>query len=183
MVVVPEYFKEFLDDPSACSLAEFFEMAKAWGAYLLEHPELNYLTSDDWKEIRERLLDEFEIRDDARLDILDEWDDMIEADQANPPTNSEECIEITRKKLNFMNLHQKILEVSDEKIEYVEKNLQLMEENYREELLILKKIRRSEFEYENAVAALDDELVKVSRQCGRTVHTFRLKSVKKHNGN
>ncbi|MCD9187530.1 MAG: hypothetical protein LUM44_14015 [Pyrinomonadaceae bacterium] len=183
MVVVPENFKEFLDDPSACSLAEFYDMAKAWGAYLLEHPELNYLTSDDWKEIRERLLDEFEIREDARFDILDEWDDMIEAARSNPPTTSQDCIEVLRKRLNFMKLHQKILEVSDEQMEKMEKNLKSMEKKYQEELIILKKLRRSEFEYENAVAALDDELVKVSRQCGRTVHTFRFKSVKKHNGN
>lgn len=183
MVYVPDYFKEFLDDPSKVDLVEFYEMAKAWGAYLLEHPELNYLTSDDWKEIRERLLDEFEIRDDARFDILDEWDDMIEDYHTNPPTTSKDRIEGTRKRLNFMKLHQKILVVSDEKIEYVENNLKSMEENYQKELLLLKKIRRTEFELENSLADLDDELVKFSEQMGRTMHTFKLKRVKKHNGN
>jgi len=183
MVVVPEYFKEFLDDPSVCSLVEFFEMAKAWGAYLLEHPELNYLTSDDWKEIRERLLDEFEIRDDARLDILDEWDEMLEETRLNPPTTSEAHLEMARKRVNFMRLHQKILGVSDEKIFESEKILKSMEDDYQHELMLLKKIRRSEFEVENLLADLDDEMVRISEQTGRPMHFFKFEPIKKHNGN
>lgn len=183
MSFVPEYFREFLDDPSVCSLAEFYDMTKAWGTYLMEHKELNYLTDDRWAEIRERLIEEFEKREEIRLDIEDEWEYLNELVDEADSMSDEEAIEFTRRRVTFMKTHQEFYEIPDEDIRRIEEVLRQFEESYEAHLLAQKKLRRSEFEVENSLAALDDKLAEISEKRGRPFHIHSFKDVKKHNGN
>lgn len=183
MNVYPEYFKEFLDDPSACSLTKFFEMVKAWGNYLTEHQELNYLTDDSWKEIRERLVEEFQKREDIRLEIEEEWEYLNELVDEAESMSDEEAIEYARRKFTFMRANQEFYNIPDEDLRHAEEVLRGFEEAYEAHLLAQKKLRRSEFEVENSLAALEEKLVKLSEKRGRPVHIHSFRSVKKHNGN
>lgn len=182
MSFVPEYFREFLDDPSGCSLAKFYDMTKAWGTYLMEHKELNYLTDDRWAEIRERLIEEFEKREEIRLDIEDEWEYLTEIDEENP-LSDEEFLERSRERIEFMKTHQEYFGFTDEDILRGEEIHKDFAKSYEVHLLAQKKLRRSEFEVENSLAALDDMLAEISEKRGRPFHIHSFKDVKKHNGN
>ncbi|HQU84753.1 MAG TPA: hypothetical protein PKY59_16560 [Pyrinomonadaceae bacterium] len=177
-----EYFTEFLNDPAAVSIAKFYDMANAWGTYLVEHKELNYLTDDRWKEIRERLIEEFQKREAIRLDIEDEWEyltDMSDNDQMS----DEEALERSRERLEFMRMHQEYFGFTDEVLAGAEEHHKQFAESYEAHLIAQKNLRRSEFEVENSLADLDDKLAEISEKRGRPFHIHSLKDVKKHNGN
>jgi len=182
MNLVPEYFKEFLDDPSSFSLGGFYEMVRAWTNYLSEHKELNYLTDDRWKEIRERLIAEFKIREEIRIDIEDEWEYLSEIDEENP-LSDEEALDLSRERLKFMKEHREYFGFTDEVLLQAEEHHKQFAESYEAHLIAQKNLRRSEFEVENSLAALDDKLAEISEKRGRPFHIHSFKDVKKHNGN
>lgn len=183
MSFVPEYFREFLDDPSTISLAGFYDMVRAWGTYLTEHREINYLTDERWDEIRERLVEEFDKREDIRLEIEEEWEYLNELVDEADSLSDEELLEFIRRRITFMQTHQEFYNIPDEDLRHGEKLLRDYEESYQAHLIAQKNLRRSEFEVENSIAALDDKLAEISEKRGRPFHIHSFKSVKKHNGN
>lgn len=183
MSLVPEYFREFLDDPSTISLAGFYDMVRAWGSYLTEHKEINYLTDERWKEIRERLSEEFDKREDIRLEIEEEWEHLNELVDEIDSMSDEESIEFARRRISFMKTHQEFYNIPDEDLRRGEEILKNFEKSYEKYIISQKNLRRSEFEVENSLAALDDKLAEISEKRGRPFHLHSFKSVKKHKGN
>ena len=98
-----EYFTEFLADPSAYSFDEFFRWVREWGRYILDHKdEFNYLEDDEWKEIRERLIAEFEKREDKMDAVDDEWDEIGAMLENAANLSDKEKIELYERQIQFM---------------------------------------------------------------------------------
>ena len=175
-----EYFAKFLENPKSYPNREFYEKVTDRAKYVVAHAEdFNYLEDDAWKEIRERLLAEPEIRGE----IHEEFKEL--KSQINMPADIHEAerVKIRSRWLSFIEKHRENFEFSEEQIAdykmHFEKfadavrNAQIREDN----LKLLKAESRKEIE------KLDDALAEHYRHTGKRVVLTSLRQKTIYRGN
>ena len=179
-----EYFTEFLADPSAVSLGEFYRMAKEWGRYIIDHKgEFDYLADDEWKDIRERLLDEFQIREELKETVEAEWEELCEIIENFPNLDNDEKIEFLKRKLEFMKTYQGFYNFRDEDIAYFEEKIPKYIESARKTEIAEEQTRISKQELDKSIADLDEYLVNYYERTGKIPSVPSYSDKKKHKGN
>jgi len=163
-----EYFTEFLADPSVPDLNEFFRILRRWMVYITEHKdEFNYLLDDEWKEIRERLIGELEIRVDQKDELEYEWEDLIEEILDHDRVDYAEWIELLKRRLEFMKTYNYIFDIPEADIIKAEKEIKnmvmLREAAYRAD----QAYRFSKLSLDQAIADLDDKLTAYYQRTGK----------------
>lgn len=179
-----EYFTEFLEDPSAPPLAEFYRMVTAWCHYLNDHKdEFNYLEDDEWKEIRERLLDEMEIREDHKDEIEADFEEIFLAVEDISVLGDEEAIKLCKRRVSFMKTYQDLYDFRDEDIAGMEESLNALEKSVRDSAAIKDKLHAAEWELDESLAKIDDEMLRVYERTGKFPRIHWFQGLKKHKGN
>lgn len=179
-----EYFTEFLADPSAYSFDEFFRWVREWGRYILDHKdEFNYLEDDEWKEIRERLIAEFEKREDKMDAVDDEWDEIGAMLENAANLSDKEKIELYERQIQFMKDYKSYFNFTEEQITELAVRLARFVESVRKVELLKMQTDLKKIDYEKSIAELDDELVRYYERTGKIPRVTAHLSIKKHRGN
>ncbi|CAN5253221.1 hypothetical protein BH10ACI1_BH10ACI1_20810 [soil metagenome] len=179
-----EYFTEFLDDPSAPSIAEFYRMARLWCDYLAAHKaDFNYLEDDEWKEIRERFIAEMRIREEIKDKIDIEWDEIEEDGENIEELGDDEALALIKRKLNFMKLHQDFYQFKEDEIATFEFHANKFEKSLENSKIAEENLRISKIAYEKSLGDLEETLFKVYERTGKIpfIHTY--KGAKRYKGN
>lgn len=175
-----KYFKKFLENPTSYNNREFNEFVKHWVDYITEHKdEFDYLNDDDWEEVRERLIEEIDCREDAREDL----DEINEQFQVCKNKSYKERIELHQKWIAFMKRNQFNYEFSDEDIAEEEKNLENSIRADREVTVAEENLRISKIESRKSLAKLDDKLAEYYESTGKIPVLNALQFKKKFDGN
>jgi hypothetical protein len=179
-----EYFTEFLEDPSAPSLAEFYRMVTAWCHYLDEHKgEFNYLEDDEWEEIRERLLDEMDVREERKEQIEAEFEEIFVQVEDISVIGDEKAIELCKRRVQFMKDYQELYDFRDEDIAGMEEDLMNLEKSVRDAAILKDKLRAAEWELDESLAKIDDEMLKAYERTGKFPRIHWYQGLKQHKGN
>lgn len=179
-----EYFTEFLADPSKYPFDEFHKWAKEWGRYIIDHEgEFNYLEDDEWKEIRERLLDVFYAREHEMDEAEDEWEEICEIDETVDTMQGKEFINFMFRKLNFLKDHKYYFNFDQNIIRDFEKHIMDYVRTKKDAELAQLRASLKKIDYDNSIAELDDELVRYYERTGKIPRVTTHQPKKKHNGN
>lgn len=179
-----DYFAEFLADPSKYSFDELHGWAKQWGRYLLEHKdEFNYLEDDEWKEIRERLLDALYDSEDQMDAVEEEWEEIGEMLENADKLTPREKIKLYERQIQFMKDYKMYFNFKEEDIKGLGIRLAKYVNSVREVELLEMQLQFKKLDYEKSIAELDDELAGYYERTGKIPKVTALKYVKKHRGN
>ena len=179
-----EYFTEFLENPSALPLGEFYRMFNAWAKYIGEHKgDFNYLEDDEWKEIRERLIAEFPTREAMKADVDDEWEYLADLIENMEGLNDDERIGIIKRNLDFIKTHQEYCGISDEDIALGEENLAKFKNSVKKAVISEENLRISEQNLDKSLANLDETLIKIYERTGKTPIVQIYQGAKRYKGN
>jgi hypothetical protein len=179
-----EYFTEFLENPSAPEINEFFRMLRQWAEYLEAHEhEFNYLADDDWKEIRERIIAELEIRVPLKDDLEDEWEELNEEGENLYELNSSAATEFLHRKLNFMKTYRYVFDFCEADIDEFERLINDYLKSMQEARIADEKVRFTKLALDTAIAELDEELVKYYERTGKILVLPSYQEKKAHRGN
>ena len=179
-----EYFTEFLENPSEPDIADFYAMVRKWTEYIREHQdEFNYLEDDEWKEIRERLIEEWQKREVVREAINAEWEKLNEEDDNSDNLSDEEVIDYMRRRLDFMKAHQKFYDFKDEDIIQLEESFSNFVESVKVAQIAEVQARLAKVALDKSIANLDDGLVKYYERTGKipVLPVYPEKKVRKGN--
>lgn len=180
-VEVFEQFREYFEKPESFPNREFFKWSKKWGTYIIEHQEdFTYLEDDEWAEIRERLIADFERRDDLRL----EFEELeIELDEARDSDDEDKKVETQKKWLSFMKCNQFVYGFTDEQIEEMELGIDSYIESVEERKRLQEKLDASKRDYQKHIANVDDYMADYYERTGRRVVLSSLQLKKRIKGN
>lgn len=179
-----EYFSEFLENPSAPDLNEFFRVLRQWAEYLEAHKhEFNYLADDDWKEIRERLIAELEIRVPLKDDLEVEWETLNDEGANIYELSDTAATEFLYRKLDFMKSHQYVFDFGDEDINEFERLVIDYLKSLKEAQIADEKVRSTKLRLDHAIAELDEELVRYYERTGKILVLPIYKDKKAYRGN
>jgi hypothetical protein len=182
-----EYFREWHENPKAYVNKVFYEYVHEWIKYIKAHAdEFNYLEDDDWKEIRERLLDELYRREDLK-DMFFEIDADI---QATGEDDYAARLELQKEMLEFMKENQFEFDFKDKHIAEMEKGIAGMEKDIEEAIrieeelqIIEERLKRQKREYQQSLANLDDSMVEHYQRTGKRPVLTSLLFKKRFKGN
>ena len=178
------YFTEFLEDPSAFSLGEFYRMVKEWANYVTAHKgEFDYLADDEWKDIRERLLAELPKREKIKEEVEAEWAELCELGENLPNLDDKVKIELLNRQLEFMKTYQGFYNFRDEDIAYFEEKIPKYIESVRKTEIAEDQVRISKQELVKSIADLDEFLVNYYERTGKIPSIPSYADKKKHKGN
>lgn len=179
-----DYFTEFLENPSKPSLGEFYRMAKEWGTYLQEHKgDFNYLEDDDWKEIRERFIAEYLVREEEKQDVEDEWaciGIMVDRIEELSDLNA---LALLKRQTAFLEKYRDLYNVTDEMLKDSKAAYKKLEKSMKEAKIAEAKLRISEQNLQQSIADLDDHLVEAEEKTGKKQQMFFYKGKKGYKGN
>lgn len=176
-----EYFKDFLEDPGSYNVREFFEWVHEWAQYLTTHKdEFNYLEDEEWREIRERLIAAFEVKEDLRLEFED-LSERLEAFDEN--TSDQDRIDLYRDWLEFMKRNQAEYEFTDEQIAGSEIVLNNFKQSVRKSEIAEENLRKSTIELQKSIDELDEALFEHYERTGKRPILTSLHAKKKISGN
>ena len=179
-----DYFKEFLENPSAVSLWDFYQMLGEWGNYLLEHKgEFNYLEDEEWREIRERLKAEYSIREMDKADLENEWEYLNDLSENPEALTDEEIISVLRRKVALIKAYREYFDFDDEELLEMEKKAENLMKAKKESLIANENLRRSEETLDKSLADMDDLLLNIEKQTGKIPKIQFYQAKKPHNGN
>jgi len=179
-----KYFTEFLEDPSVPEIGEFYDMLTKWAEYLREHQdEFDYLADDEWKGIRERLIDEIEERDVLRKTIDAEWEEACRILEDPSEASDDAVLEALKKQLEIMKTYRKLHESTEEHIISLENHIADFTEKIRDARIAGEKARMAQLALENSIANLDDSLAKYQERTGKTPVLPNYRDKKVHKGN
>lgn len=175
-----KYFKDFHENPKPYVNKVFYEFIHEWIKYIKAHKkDFNYLEDDEWKEIRERLLEELTRREDLK----DEFFELEEEIHATREENREHFLELQKEFIQFMKDNQFEFEFSDEQISEIEAHLESAIRAGEECKIIQEKLRRSKIVYEDSIVDLADSLFEHYQHTGKRPVLTSLRSKKKIKGN
>lgn len=175
-----QYFKDFHADPKPYINKVFYEFIHEWIKYIKAHEkDFNYLEDDEWKEIRERLLEEL----DRREDLKDEFFELEEEIQAARDDDREYFLELQKKFVQFMKDNQFEFDFSDEQISEIQDHLESAIRAGEECKIAEEKLAKSKIVYEDSIADLDDSLFEHYQRTGKRPVLTSLRSKKKFTGN
>lgn len=179
-----DYFAEFLADPAKYEFDEFHRLTKEWGRYIQEHAdEFNYLEDDEWKEIRERLLDVFYEREHEMDEVEDEWDDLCEMLENVDKLSFREKVKLYERQIQFMKDYRYYFNFKEEDIVGLTKHLANYVQSSRKLELIKLRMALKKADYNKSIAKLDDELFNYLERTGKTPRITTHQPIKKHRGN
>lgn len=179
-----DYFTEFLANPAAYEFNEFYQWARKWGQYVLDHKdEFNYLEDDEWKEIRERLLDEFYKREDRMEAVEDEWEELCEIGENLETLGDKEAIKYLKRRLEFIKEYQGFLKFEDKDVTDFEKHITKFVASVRNSETANLWVSLKKINLDKSIAELDDELVKYYERTGKIPTLLNYNVKKKHDGN
>ncbi len=160
-----EYFKDFLENPGSYKVKEFYDYVREWVKYITDHKdEFNYLEDEEWREIKERVLEAFDIKEDLR----DEFEDMQERlDAADELETDTEKIEVYKEWLAFMKRNQAEYDFADEDIAEYEKQLGKLIIDVLDAEIIQERLKRHKTKYEKSLEKLDNILAEQYRRTGK----------------
>ena len=163
-----EYFADFLANPSAPELNGFFRMVRLWVKYVDAHKDdFNYLEDDEWKEIRERLLAELEIRMAIKDDLSRQFQGINQEIEDLPDGSFEEAIAIFKQRLEFMKTYQDVFDISDEEVCEFERLIEQTVKSLAKVRAAQENARVKKLEHEQSIADLDDEMFKYYERTGK----------------
>ncbi len=162
-----DYFKEFLDDPSAPSLGEFYRMVREWADYLAEHKEdFNYLEDEEWIEIRERFNVEYLKRQEEK-DLIDARWEIITTELDRVEELSDKYV------LSLMNMQMTLIRdypdyfnIPDVLVKDVEESAAKFKDSVEKAKISEENLRISEQKVEDSLNALDDKLMEIEERTG-----------------
>jgi len=163
-----EYFTEFLEDPSVPDINEFFRILRRWIKYIEAHKdEFNYLADDEWKEVRERLIAELDIRVDIKDDLEFEFDEINGEFEKIPEGDFDKSLELFNRRLEFMKTYKYVFDFSDEVINEFEEKIIDYAKGLEAARQADENVRIKQMELDIAIAALDDDLAKHYERTGK----------------
>lgn len=151
-----EYFKEFLADPGSYRVREFYQWIREWIGYVKEHSdEFNYLEDEEWREVRERVLEALEIKEDMR----DEFEELQERlDSVDETWSDNDRLEIYREWLEFMKRNQDEYYFTDDQIEDSENCLNKLVLSVLDCEIAEERLKGSRARHQKSLAEMDDWL-------------------------
>lgn len=156
-------YKDFFQKPASFNNRDFYKWVKKWGTYLLKYKdEFKYLEDDNWKEIRERVLDELYRRED----LNDEFDELMEEFEAVKNSTSQCRIDFQIKLVSFMKRNQFEFDFTGELILEMESDLASLIEKVNEYKTSEAKLKRLKREHKQQIAKLDDDLAAYYERTG-----------------
>lgn len=178
-----DYFTEFLEDPSKVGLSEFYRMVKLWGGYLQAHKgEFNYLEDDEWKEIRERLIAEYQEREEFKEELFAEWDDLLEKSE-DDSLSDEEHLKYMYKNLEFMTVNRDSLGCTDEQLADMKERIKAYEKSIEAEKIAKENLRHAEIAVEKSLDKLENSMFEHLEKTGKTPMIPLYPKKKEHKGN
>lgn len=180
-----DYFAEFLADPSKYPFDEFHGWVKQWGQYISDHKdEFNYLEDDEWKEIRERVLDALYDSEDQMDAVKEEWEEISKIGENIEKMGDRESIKYLRRRLKFMKDYKNYCGFKDEDIAELEKHTAELIIHVRAAEAARLNLQMSRVNVSRSVAELDEQLVRYYERTGKipSIPNFEVK-IKKHKGN
>ena len=173
-----EYFKEFLENPSSDKVKEFYEFIHEWIEYINAHAgEFNYLEDEEWREIKDRVLEALEEKEDMR----EEFEELEEKlDSVRELETDAEKIAVYKEWLAFMKRNQDEYRFTDEQISESERKLNELILKILDSEAAHERLKRSQREYQESVAEVDEAL---TEHYVRTGKRLVLTSLKRRNGN
>lgn len=179
-----EYFAEFLADPAKYEFDEFHRLAKEWARYIKDHEnEFNYLEDDDWKEIRERLLDVFYAREHEMDEVEDEWDEIGEMIENSHQLSDQEKIKLYERQIQFMKNYRSYFNFTEDSIKELSRRLGNFVRSSRQVELLKLRTALKQADYDKLIAELDDGLFDYLEGTGKTPRITAHQPIKKHRGN
>lgn len=163
------YFKEFLDDPSTPNIAEFYKMINRWGEYVIAHKgDFNYLKDKEWAEIRERLNVETKKRNLLKRRLEDEWEAFYkELEKLDKIPNPSKMLKILKRELAFMKTHKDFFGFGDKDIAECARDVKELETNLFVAQMAQENSVRSEREFEESLAKIDESMLKAEKKTGK----------------
>lgn len=160
-----EYFKEFLDNPKAYNVKDFHDWLREWGKYIKEHEdEFNYLEDEEWREIRERVIEAIDIQ----VDLRDEFDEIEEKlDSIRECEADAEKIAIYKEWQAFMKKYQWEYQFTDEMIAESEARLDKLIRSIEKEEIAKENLKKSRAEYQKSLDDMDDSLFEHYKRTGK----------------
>lgn len=160
-----EYFREFLDNPKAYNVRDFHDLLREWAEYIKEHKdEFNYLEDEEWREIRERVMEAIEIHFDLK-DKLDEMEEKLNSIEVLK-TDAEK-IAVYREWHAFMKKYQWEYQFTDERIAESEGRLNKFILAIQKEEAAEEDLRKSKAEYQKSLDDIDDSLFEHYKRTGK----------------
>jgi hypothetical protein len=179
-----EYFTEFLEDPSAPDIGEFYEMLTEWAGYVREHrDEFDYLADDEWKEIRERLIAEVGKRDSLRKVIEVEWEESCRILEDTSQASDDEVLEALKTQLRIIRTYRKLHDFADEEISLLENHIADFSEKIRDAQIAEENARMAQIALEKSIINLDESLANYQERTGKTPVLPNYRDKKVHKGN
>ena len=171
-----EYFTEFFKDPTQFNNFDFHEIMREWIEHMQEHAgEFNYLEDEEWRERRERIIEDI----GRRVDIREEFDELIEISELNAPVSDADKITIQERWVNFLKNNQFDYEFTDEQIAAADAELKELKRLCEECRIFEERAKIARLEEQKALANLDEALVKYYERTGKRIvlpaHTFKKK--------
>lgn len=160
-----EYFKEFLDNPGAYKVKEFYDYVHEWGDYITAHKdEFNYLEDEEWREIKERVLEALIIHEDLR----EEFEDLNERLKAIDELETDaEKIEFYKEWLAFVKTHQADYDFAEEDIAEAEELLGKLIIDVLDAEILEERLKRHKTSHQKSLAQLDDSLAEQYERTGK----------------
>ena len=136
--------------------------------YIEDHKdEFNYLADDEWKEVRERLIADFENREDEMDAADEEWAEICEICDDVEKLRRWKLIEFLNRKLEFMKKYQHYFKFQDEDIAYLETNIPNFVESVKTAERADLQARLSKIKLDESIAELDEYLAKCYERTGK----------------
>jgi len=179
-----DYFKEFLENPSAYSLGGFYRTLKEWALYLSEHrDEINWLKDEKWREKRERLNAEFIERENERIEVEEEWEEIGEIEEDNEHLSEYEFVAFLSHRLKFMITYQDFFGFGDEDIQDSRISLIDYAKSIEEAEIVTKKLEISKKNLEKSLDNLEQHLDAEFARTGKMPKFQLFRGIKSHKGN
>ena len=175
-----EYFADFFKNPASFNNFEFHEKLGEWIEYMKEHAgEFNYLEDEEWRERRERVIEDIGRREVIR----EEFEDLTATLEAHQKYGDDEKIINLELWLAFMKNYRFEYGFTNEQIAETEAQLDKFICSVEAVRVTQEKARIAEIEEREAVAELDEALAVHYEKTGKIPVITTLKSRKKPTGN
>ena len=178
-----EYFKDFLENPSSYKVKEFYEFIHEWIDYIKAHAdEFNYLEDEEWREIKDRVLEALEEKEDLREEFeeLEERLDSVEELEIDA-----DRIAVYKEWQAFMEKYQDEYGFTDEQIAESEAHLNELILKVLDYEVAEERLKGSSMRYRKSLEKLDNTLAEHYERTGKrlVVTALQFKFSKRLKGN
>jgi predicted nucleic acid-binding Zn-ribbon protein len=160
-----EYFKEFLENPKQYNVQDFYRWLHEWIDYVTGHKhEFNYLEDEEWREIKDRVLEALTIMEDLKDEFHDLEDRLDEVSQSG---SDAERIEVYTEWLEFMKRYQREYQFTDQQIQTAEKSLNKLILSVMDCEIAEERVRGSQKKVQESTKVMFDALFNHYQKTGK----------------